>query len=74
MVATLVELPDELHQQIAALARQTGQAEADLLHEAIAIYVRANRAPAPKSDDTIEDLELAARDVDEWLARNWRPI
>jgi predicted transcriptional regulator len=74
MVTRTVELPDELHRQITELARQSGRAETDLLHEAIAIYVQTHRAPVPKSDGAIEDVVLAARDVDEWLTANWRPV
>ena len=72
MVAKKIELSDELHQQIADLARQTGRAETDLLREAIATYVQAHRVPRPRSDGTIDDPDLAARDIDEWLAANWR--
>jgi Ribbon-helix-helix protein, copG family len=74
MATTTVELSDELHRQIAELARHTGRSEAELLHEAIAGYVHARRAPHPRSDGTIDDPDLAARDVDEWLAANWRPV
>jgi hypothetical protein len=73
MVAKMIELSDELQQQIADLARQTGRAETDLLHEAIATYVQARRVPRPRSDGAIDDPDLAARDVDEWLAANRRP-
>lgn len=67
MVAKTIELSDELQQQIAELARQTGRAETDLLHEAIATYVQAHRVPRPRSDGTIDDSALAARDIDAWL-------
>jgi predicted transcriptional regulator len=74
MVARTVELSDELQRQIAELARQTGRAEADLLHEAIATYVQIHRVPHPRSDGTIDDSEFAARDIDDWLAATWRPV
>ena len=73
MVARTVEPSDELHRQISELARQTGRAETDLLNEAIATYVKVNRVPQPTSDGMIDDPELAARDLDDWLAANWRP-
>jgi predicted transcriptional regulator len=73
MVAKVIELSDEIQQQIADLARQTGRAETDLLHEAIATYVQARRVPRPRSDCAIDDPEFAAHDVDEWLAANWLP-
>lgn len=73
MVARVVELSDELQQQIADLSQQTGRAEADLLQEAITTFVHAHRVPRPKSDGTIDDPDLDARDIDEWLAANWRP-
>jgi predicted transcriptional regulator len=73
MVARVIELSDELEQQIADLARRTGRTESDLLQEAIAAFVQTQRAANPKSDGTIDDPDLAARDVDAWLAANWRP-
>ena len=73
MVAKTIELSDELQQQIADLARQTGRPETDLLHEAIATYVRTRRTHRPRSDGTIDAPDLAARDFDKWLAANWRP-
>jgi hypothetical protein len=73
MVAKVVELSDELQQQIAELARRTGRAEEDLLQEAIATFVQSSRVPHPKSDGTIDDPDLAARDIDAWLTANWRP-
>ncbi|HEY7033759.1 MAG TPA: hypothetical protein VH482_20655 [Thermomicrobiales bacterium] len=74
MATKTVELSDELLRQIADLARQTGRAEMDLLHEAIAGYVHVHRAPRPRSDATLDDPELAARDLDDWLAAHWRPV
>lgn len=73
MVTRVIELSDELQQQIADLARRTGRAESDLLQEAVATFVHSSRIPTPKSDDTIDDPDLAARDIDAWLAANWRP-
>ena len=74
MTAKIVGLPDELHQQIVEFARRTGRAESGLLHEAIAIYPQARHVPRPRSDGTIDDPEFAARDGDDVLAANWRPV
>ena len=73
MVATVIDLPDELRQHIEELARQTGRAKADLLSEAIATFMRTRRVPRPRSDGVMDDPELAARAIDEWLAASWHP-
>ena len=73
MVAKVIELPDELQRRIEELSRQTGRDEADLVRDAIETYVNLNDVPQPTSDGTIDDPDLAARDLDDWLAANWRP-
>ncbi len=73
MVAKVIELPDELQRRIEELSRQMGRDEADLVRDAIATYVDLHDVPQPTSDGTIDDPDLAARDIDDWLAANWRP-
>jgi hypothetical protein len=73
MVATVIELTDELQRRIHELSVQTGRTESDILREAVATYVAAHQIPQPSSDGTIDDPHLAARDIDEWMDANWRP-
>jgi predicted transcriptional regulator len=73
MVARVIELSEELDRNVTELARRTGRAETDVLRDAIVAYVRAPDAMRPRSDGTIDDPDLAARDIDGWLAANWRP-
>lgn len=73
MVATIIELTEELQRRVHELSLQTGRSESDLLREAVATYVAAHQIPRPKSDGSIDDPDLAARDIDDWLDANWQP-
>jgi metal-responsive CopG/Arc/MetJ family transcriptional regulator len=73
MVAKVIELPDELQRRIEELSRQIGRDEADLVRDAITTYIDLHDVPRPKSDGTIDDPCQAARDIDDWLAADWRP-
>ncbi len=67
MVATVIELPDDLQRRIEELSVLTGRAKRDLLLDAVAAFVEAQRVPQPASDGTIDDPDLAAPDIDDWL-------
>ena len=67
MVATVIELPDDLQRRIEELSVLTGRAKRDLLLDAVTAFVKAQRVPQPTSDGTIDDPDLAARDIDDWL-------
>ena len=79
MATTTIELSPKLKRQLEELARRTGRAESDVVREALETYMKthaprsARRRPMPKSMGMIDDPELNAGDVDDWLRANWRP-
>jgi predicted transcriptional regulator len=79
MATTTIELSPKLKRQLEELARRTGRAESDVVREALETYVKAHapaqvrRRPMAKSMGMIEDPELNAVDVDDWLRANWQP-
>lgn len=48
MKKTTLYLPDELKDQIEAVAREEGRSEADVIRDAIASAVASRRAPEPR--------------------------
>jgi predicted transcriptional regulator len=72
MNKTTIYLPTELQRGIREVARRTGQRQAELIRTAIEQFLRAQDRPLPRSIGAGEDAELAARDSEDWLTRNWR--
>jgi predicted transcriptional regulator len=70
---TTLYLPGELQSILRQLARRTGRAQADLIREALTEYVSRQEHPRPRSIGAGEDADLAARDSEAWLRREWDP-
>ena len=68
---TTLYLPDELKRALRDAARRLGRAQADLVREALAAYLRAQPRPIPRSLGAGADKELAARDSEAWLRAHW---
>ena len=69
---TTVYLTPELQRGLRDLARRTGRRPASLIRSAIEEYLGAQGRPLPRSLATGEDTELAARDSEDWLRRQWQ--
>lgn len=69
---TTIYLSAEARSEIKALAKASGQSQAEVIRTAIDSYVAANRLPLPASIGLFEDEELGATEVAAWLKDNWR--
>jgi predicted transcriptional regulator len=66
-------LPTETQEAVRALARRTGRSQADILREAIQIYVRQQARPQPRSIGAAEHSLITSDQVEDWLEANFRP-
>lgn len=71
MNKTTLYLPDHLQRALRSAARRTGRRQADLVREALEVYLRQQAAPWPRSIGAGEDAELAAVDSEDWLRAQW---
>lgn len=70
---TTITIPVDLYNVIRDLAAESEQSENELLAEALRAYKREEMRMKFRSIGAISDPELQARDIDEWLERNWDP-
>ncbi len=71
MEKTTLYLPDELHRAIRAASARTSKPMAQLVREALQGYLSEQPPPQPRSLGMGADNELAARDSESWLEREW---
>ena len=78
MVTITLELPDEARQALDEIAERSGRSPAELVQEAVREFLDRQNGERddpgwPRSIGMIDDPELSAADLDEWLKANWRP-
>jgi len=73
MDKTTLYLPYELRRALKDAARRSGRAQADLVREALEIYLSNQARPLPRSIGAAADGRVAARDSEDWLREHWRP-
>ena len=73
MQKTTIYLPADLHGWLREESRRSGRSQAELLREALEVYVAERPRPLPKSIGLGSDPELSGADVDDWLRDHWHP-
>jgi hypothetical protein len=71
MGKTTLYLPSDLQRTLRETARRTGRRQADIVREALDLFLRQQHRPLPRSIGIGEDTELAARDSEAWLEAEW---
>lgn len=74
MDKTTLYLPTEMRAALRALARRTGRSQADLMREAIDGYIERQEPPLPRSLGLGDNTSFQAKDTEDWLAANFRPV
>jgi metal-responsive CopG/Arc/MetJ family transcriptional regulator len=73
MQKTTVYLPDDIRRGLDGAARDTGRSQAELIRDALRIYLDERPAPWPQSIGRHRGGgAFAARDDEEILAERWR--
>ncbi len=72
MVSTTVDLPAELRWSLAAMARESGRDEAEIVREALERFLNDRPRPRPRSVGIVDDPDLDGVDTEDWLRANWR--
>lgn len=73
MEKTTLYLPSDLHRALKELSRRTGQPQAEVIRDALQLYMRQQNRPSLRSIGMGEDAELHAAQTEAWLEENWRP-
>ncbi len=81
-----LDLPSELEQALGQISQRSGRSREDVVREALDAYVQQQESLTqqhdgvllgkrrlPRSIGMIEDGQLRAEDIDDWLEANWRP-
>lgn len=71
MEKTTLYLSAELQRSLRELARRTGRRQADLIREALTVYVGGQERPWPRSIGAAADGSLDAADSERWLGEEW---
>ena len=71
MEKTTLYLPVDLHRALQEHARRSGRAQAELVREALQVYLAGTSWPQPGSIGAGADSGVSARDSEEWLNREW---
>lgn len=66
-------LPADLHRKLSTEAERTGRPLAELVCEAIELFLIADLKARFPSFGMFSNPDLQAVDIDDWLAANWRP-
>jgi hypothetical protein len=68
---TTLYLPGGLHRELQMAARRSGRPQAELVRVALQEYLDRMRRPKLSSIGAGEDPELAGKDTEQWLEREW---
>jgi len=66
-----IRLPPELHRALKEAARREGKSQAELVREALSLYLARREKPRPRSLGASEDPELSGRASEKWLEEAW---
>ena len=72
MEKTTLYLPPELQEALKQHSRVSGRSQADLIREALDLFLSKRPQPKPRSVAMGRDSELSARDSEAWLEQNWQ--
>jgi hypothetical protein len=73
MDKTTIYLPKEQHDALEEISRRTGRPQAQLIREALAVYLAGQERPRPKTIGIVSKETVSSSDVEEWLKENWKP-
>ncbi len=71
MNKTTIYLPADLHRGVQEMARRTHRRQADIIRSAIEQFLHDQGHTLPRSIGAGDDAELAGRDSEDWLRRQW---
>jgi hypothetical protein len=71
MDKTTLYLPFELRHALKDAARRSGRAQAELVREALQLYLGNQVRPWPKSIGAASDGRVDARDSEDWIREHW---
>jgi plasmid stability protein len=74
MDKTTLYLPTELHLALRERSRRTGRPQAEVIREALQVYLREHdERPMPRSIGIANDSELSGADAEDWFRAHFQP-
>ncbi|GLV48922.1 hypothetical protein TJA_20250 [Thermus sp. LT1-2-5] len=71
MEKTTLYLPRDLHQALKEASKQEGKSQAEIVREALTLYLAHRKRPALRSLGVGEDEALTGRESEAWLRKAW---
>jgi hypothetical protein len=71
MEKTTLYLPADLQRRLSDAARRTGRSQADLIREALRVFLGELSTPPPRSLGMLADPGLRGEDTEDWLRGAW---
>lgn len=68
---TTVYLPEQLQRELRDAARREGRPQAELVRDALKVYLGGKTRPRPRSIGMVDDPELRAVDAKRWVHEQW---
>ena len=72
MEKTTLYLPHDLQYALKEYARRAGRPQAEVVREALTLYLGQQPRPRPRSIGVAEKDTVPAADAEAWLEANWR--
>jgi len=73
MEKTTLYLPQDLQSALQIIAQRRGRPTAEIIREALALYVAQQERPQPTSWGSGESEEIRGADAEAWLDAHWKP-
>lgn len=73
MTRMTVRLPRALYAELKAIARRSGRPTAEVMREALAIYLAEQERRWPRTIGIVESGAVSGADSEDWLRENWKP-
>jgi predicted DNA-binding protein len=71
MEKTTMYLPPEMHRRLEEAAKRSGQAQADIIREALQVWLDNQEQPTLRSLGAAKSNEITGRTARAWLRKNW---
>ena len=72
MTKTTLYLPVDLQRALRDEAKRSGASQAELVREALALFLGARERPHPLSIGVAASSSLGGRESEDWLRETWR--
>ncbi len=73
MEKTTLYLPSDLRRMLKEVSKRTGQPQAELVREALRLFLQQHARPPLRSLGVVRSKEITGRNAEDWLREHWHP-